>query len=98
AGREPDLGELGLRAGRLLDRVDEAEATQLAAAPRLLAPDGERGDVAQLERLLHAGRKITAVVGRAERVPVRHGGGRDEILPSQLHRIDTELAGGVVDQ
>ncbi len=45
---EADLGELGAGAGRALDGVDDAEAAQLAARRRCLAPRREAGDVAEL--------------------------------------------------
>jgi hypothetical protein len=48
AGRESDLGELGLRPGRLLDRVDDGQTAQLAAPTGLVAAPREAGDIAGL--------------------------------------------------
>src|SRR5712691_8028125 len=54
--------------------------------------------VGERERLLHALRKIAAVVGQPERVLVRHRLGRDHVSVTQLDRIAPQLAGGVLDQ
>ena len=49
------------------------------------------------QRLLHDAREISAVVGEDEPGLERHGGGRDQVPPAQLHGVDAELTGGHVD-
>ena len=98
AGREADLRELRLGAGGALDGVHHGQPAQLAPPVRRVPPQREAGDVGQLERGLHVGAELPAVVRHAERRLVRHRGGRNDVAPPQLDGIGGQLAGGVVDE
>ena len=87
----------GVRAAGHLDRVGDAEATELAARARLGAALLEAGVLGDRQRQVHAAREVAAVVGEHQPGLERHRGGRDQVPAPQLDRIDAELARGDVD-
>ena len=86
------------RADRGLDVVGESPAAQPAAPFRLRPAHRESVPVREVDRHVEALRVISAVVDHPGGVAVGHLGGRNEIPPAQLHRIDAELPGRGLDQ
>ena len=78
--------------------VGDADAAQLAALLRLLAPRREVLVAGELGGLLHALDEIAAIVGEDERRLVGHRLGRNQVALAQLERIDVHLLRGDVDQ
>ena len=89
---------ISANSGCALDGVDDGDAAQLAARACRLPPRGEAGHVGQLERGLHVGAELAAVVRHAERRLVGHGARGNDVAPAQLDRVGAELAGRVVDE
>ena len=98
ARREADLGELRLRAGRLLDRVHDGQPAEHAPFPCRLAAGRKTGDVGELQRLFHVLVERAAVVVAPERRAIRHRARRDDVPAAQLDAVHAELARGVVDE
>src|SRR3984893_8106320 len=93
-----DLGEFLAGSRRLLDRVGDADATQLSARLGLVAARGEAGPIGLRQCLLLVGGEIAAIVIEVQRGLVWHRRGRDQVLGPQFDRIEAQLARGVVDQ
>ncbi len=97
AGVEADLGIFRHRTGRLLDRVGQADAAQLAARARCRLPRGEAGIVRGLQRDLHVPGELAAIVDRAPAAPCTASLRLDDIAPAQLDRIDPDFASRGLD-
>ena len=67
AAVEAHFGAFGAGGGGALDGVGDAEAAQLAALARLLAPLLEAFDVGELQRQIHVLFEFAAVVGERQR-------------------------------
>src|SRR5262249_51499720 len=97
-GVEADFRRLAAwRRGGALDRVDDADAAQLAACLRLGAPRVEALDLRVMQRLVHAGFELAAIVSVDEAGLERHRARRNEVAAAQRDSVDSELARGAVD-
>ena len=77
----------------------DADAAQLAVAlaMRRAGPESRPNRHCSMARVHQRG-EIAAVVDRAVRRPVRHGGGRDQVAPPQLRAVDLHRVRRRVDQ
>ena len=95
--REGEPGALERRGAGMFEHAGNADAAIFAAqfccAPARL----EAIVTGKRQRLVEDGRKIAAVIGRADGGLVRHGGGGDEVAPPQLYRIDAGDARRLLD-
>ena len=93
-----DLGEFLAGSRRLLDRVGNAAAAQLAARFGLVATCREAGPIGFRQCFLLVGGEIAAIVIEVQRGLVRHRRGRDQVFRPQFDRVEAQFARGVVDQ
>ena len=83
----------------LFQEIADAAAAQLAVLLRFRGAFGITVPVRELQALVHDVREVAAVIGHAGmRDLVRHGGGRDEVAPPDLDRVDADDASGAFDQ
>ena len=94
---ETNFGALIASRARLLDRVGNADAAQLAALARLRPALLEALPVGHFQRFVHALFKLAAVIDERQRGLVGQGAGRDQVLAAQFHGVKTQLVGGHVD-
>ena len=97
AAREAQRRAFERRAAGMLEHAGDAEAAQLAALKRFLAPLLEAVDVGELERLVDDHREFAGVVGGADGGLVGDRSRRDQVLLAQLDAVDAGQARGLVD-
>jgi len=96
-GLEPHLGIFRHRPGRLFDRVDQRDATQLACRARGIAARGEPGEIAGVHRHVHVLREGAAVIDLTQSGLVRHLLRLDHVAFAQFDAVDAEFLGGGLD-
>src|SRR5581483_11364151 len=86
-----NLGLFARHAGRDIDVIGDPDAAAFSALFRLAATARKAGPIAELERRVHRGDVIAAVVLHAERIFVRQLSLFDEVAPAQRNAIEAML-------
>ena len=94
----PELRPLAGNAARDLDVVGDGNSPAPPASFRFRAARLEARPVRRVERRIHCGRVVAAVVGNADGVRIRHRSGGDQVASAKRDPVEAVLVRGEVDQ
>ena len=97
-GADRQLGAFARDAAGHFDVICDADAAAQAARFRCRLARRKFVPVGRVERVIHAGGIVAAVVCHADAVGERHRVRRDQVAPAQFYPVEAMLRGGQIDQ